>query len=114
MRAPREQDLVKQVLQYLRLRGALAWRCNNGAVAGTHNGRRRFVRFTDTLGVSDIVAALPPHGRLLALECKRPGRTPTPAQQAFLTAVAAAGGLALVITDVADLVAILDREGVTS
>lgn len=114
MRAPLERDTVAACLRLLRLRGVVAVRVNNGAVSGTHNGRRRFVRFTDTPGVSDIVAALPPRGRLLALECKRPGRTPTPAQQVFLAAVAAAGGLALVITDIADLVAALDREGVTS
>jgi hypothetical protein len=54
-------------------------------------------------GASDILAVLPPAGRLLAIECKQPGKRPTADQRAFLDAVAAAGGVALVVEDLGQL-----------
>jgi hypothetical protein len=44
----------------------------------------------------------------LAVECKQPGNKPTAQQAAFLAADEAAGGLAVVIRDVAELVQLLD------
>jgi hypothetical protein len=85
----------------------LAWRQNQGALTGTRGGKRLFVRFAAMPGISDILGVLP-GGRFLAVECKRPGNRPTPEQAAFLAAVEAAGGLALVVRDVAELQAALD------
>jgi hypothetical protein len=96
------------VLQLLALRRIPAWRANTGAmrIAGA-GGRQRFVRF-NVKGCADVLGLLPPSGRLLAVECKMPGRKTTADQRAFLDNVAAAGGLALVVTDLRDLVAALD------
>jgi hypothetical protein len=110
VKAPRETDLVKACLEYLRLRGVMCWRQNSGAVTGKHRGKRRFVRFNTARGCSDVLGILP-GGRFLAVEAKLPGRKVTADQQGFLDAVRAAGGLALVVTDVAELVAALDALG---
>jgi hypothetical protein len=97
--------VLKACLDLLRLRGVLAWRNNSGAL---RDATGRPVRF-GAVGSPDILA-VGPHGRLWAIECKAPGRKPTAAQRAFLGAVEAAGGLAVVVSDVRELVEVLDRE----
>ena len=120
---PTEQSIVNACLDLLRHRGAFAWRVNQGAV----KTEGRFIRFNRVEGVSDIVGMLPAGvtydgeltilaaGRFLAVEAKRPGlgkrSKPEPHQQAFLDRVAACGGLALCVTGVAELDAILTAEG---
>jgi hypothetical protein len=118
VRAPRESDLVAQCLALLQLRRIPSWRVNSGAAVfpATGTGRRRFVRFASAKGLSDIIGLLPAAagaaaGRFLAIETKLPGRKLTADQAAFLERVRAAGGLALVVTDVAELQAALDGEG---
>ncbi len=108
MRAPRETDLVRACLQYLALLRIPAWRINSGAmrVRGA-SGRERFIRFNGAKGCADVLGLLPPSGRFLAIECKMPGRSTTADQAAFLDAVRTAGGLALVVHDVAELAAAL-------
>lgn len=106
VRRPREIDRVSQCLRLLRLRGVCAWRQNTGGAYYGTGPKRRFVRFA-AKGCSDILGCLPPSGRLLAVEAKQPGRQPAADQQAFLAAIAAAGGLAWVIRDVAELEALL-------
>jgi hypothetical protein len=111
MKAPTESSLVKACLAYLQLAKVPAWRNNSGAAAFAGPAGRRFVRFS-VEGCSDILGVLPPSGRLLAVECKRPGGKLTAAQAAFLSAVGAAGGLAFVVRSVDDLAAALRLEGV--
>lgn len=106
MKASRETDLVRACLELLQLRGVYAWRNNSGgAVMG-----KRFVRFGKK-GSADILGVLG-GGRILAVECKMPGRKPSPDQRAFLDAIAAAGGLALVVRNVGQLDDALRAEGV--
>jgi hypothetical protein len=71
--------------------------------------KARLVRY-GTPGAADVLGVLPPAGRLLALECKRPGGKLTAAQAAFLGHVRAAGGLAVVVRDVRDLQRALEAE----
>lgn len=106
----READVLHACLDLLRLRGVVAWRQNQGAMkqAG-RNGRERFIRFAGIRGISDIIGVLP-DGRFLAIECKRPGQRPTPDQLAFLEAVNRAGGLGIVVYDVAELDAAIRQE----
>jgi hypothetical protein len=54
-------------------------------------GGRGFRRFSGASGISgipvgfpDLIGAIPPHGRMLCIEVKRPGQKPTDAQHAFL------------------------------
>lgn len=112
MKPPLESEILKQCLQYLRLRGIVCWRVNSGAVAGEHKGKRRFVRFNTMPGCSDILGLLPPSGRLLAIECKRPGGKATPDQLQFLDLINRSGGLAFIATSVGDISAALAAEGV--
>jgi len=54
-------------------------------------------------GIADILGVLPPDGKFLAIEVKRPGRKPTERQRQFLEQVEAAGGIALVAYSVEDV-----------
>lgn len=111
VKAPTEQDLVRQCLDYLALRGAFCWRQNQGGMKTRRaTGRPGFVRFASAAGIADIVGVLP-GGRMLACECKRPGKHPEPHQAAFLARVAAAGGLALCVHSWAELEAGLRAAG---
>ena len=107
---PTEQSIVNACLDLLKLRGAFAYRVNQGAL----KDGKRFVRFNRVEGISDIVGVLR-GGRYASIEVKRPGlgkrSRPEPHQQAFLDRVAACGGLAACVTSVAELDAILTREG---
>lgn len=94
MREQKEADILRECLFWLKLHGAFCWRQNQGAISGEHNGKRRFLRFTSMEGVSDILGVLKPSGRLLAVECKRPGKHPTVEQAAFLEMIRQFGGVA--------------------
>lgn len=100
MHKPLEKDIQRVLLTYLR--SVLGWpvvRINSG---GMRRGKS-FYRFNDTAGVSDIVGLIPPSGRFLAIEVKRPGGRPTEQQRQWLDAVRAAGGVGLVVTGLDDL-----------
>jgi hypothetical protein len=104
---PKEQVLVKSVLQWLRFRGWFAWRQNQGvAMLPGRGGRLQPVRFAGVPGISDVIGVAP-DGRFVAIECKRRPRKPTPDQLDFLAKIAASGGIAGVVYDLADLDRIL-------
>jgi len=88
-----EADVAAGVLDYLRLRGIWYFRVR-GAL-----GQRR--------GLPDIVAIV--GGRFIGIEVKRPGGRLGPHQRRELLAIVAAGGLALVAEDVAQVITALER-----
>ena len=94
---PRESEIQASILRLLRVLGIPAWRANTGAFLGEYQGRRRFVRFGPK-GQADILGILPPDGRLLAIEVKRPGHHASHDQVAFLELVTHHGGLGMVVT----------------
>lgn len=100
-----EAVVLRACLDLLLLRRWFFWR-NNSGLLRNHTGQP--VRF-GYAGSSDIIGIVPRSGRLLAVECKRPGGKTTEAQTGFLAAVQRAGGVAVVISDVADLARLLDR-----
>ena len=111
MKPPRERDVQRACLEWLTLWGAVAIRTNSGAmkVGG------RYVRFNSEPGCADVLACLP-GGRWLSLEVKRPGRDRTaPARRALQLAhrerVERAGGLALVVRSLDELLAALAAAG---
>ena len=108
MRAERESDIQRAVLEYLGLLRWSVWRFNSGGARLGPDGR--FVRFSTARGCSDLIA-IAPGGRFVAIEVKRPGNSPTALQAAWLAEVRAAGGLALVATSAADLARQLREEG---
>ncbi|VTS06503.1 hypothetical protein [Tuwongella immobilis] len=74
-----EQDLVNQLIAYLRLKRCFVWRQNQG---GMRDRTNRFVRFCSQSGISDIIGMLP-DGRFLAIQraepvawCQRAGFDP--------------------------------------
>jgi len=102
MKKPLERDIQKQILEWLNLWGAFAVRTNSGAFVGEHKGKKRFVRFTNRKGCSDILAVLL-DGRFMACEVKRPGEKPTDDQRQFLRDVEHRGGLGLWVTSLDQL-----------
>ena len=109
MKKPREQATVTAILQFLKLHRIPAWRMSVGA---TKIGGR-FVRF-GAVGMSDIIgvrsmlsineiAMVQVRGVFLAIEVKSATGRVSPAQQAFLDTVNAAGGLGFVARSVADV-----------
>lgn len=119
IRKPKEQDIQRVILDYLKLAGAMAIRVNSGKLyAGKRkSGRKRYVDFNSEPGCADILACLPHPsvrdlaGVFAAIEVKRPGQVPEPHQQSFLDAIAKKGGLALVVTSVNDLAEQLRARG---
>lgn len=112
IKAPLEKDVQKVCVAWLRAFGATAVRVNSG---GMKVGKR-FVRFNDQPGCSDILACLPQGGRFLACEVKRPGRDRTSAkrkaeQASFRQSIAKSGGIACVVRSLAELIADLKEEG---
>lgn len=127
VKKPTEQSIVNACLDLLAYRGAFAWRVNQGAMKTAAGG---FVRFNRVKGISDIVGVLPSRtgtlkasgapyyvagGKMICVEVKRPGlgnrSKPEPHQQLFLDIVRDKGGLAVCVTSVAELDALLTLEG---
>lgn len=100
---PLEADVQRAVLKLLKMHPSVAWaeRFNSRVVdvadarskTGTRPMRMAFK------GCSDVLGQLKT-GRLLAVECKRPGGTLTDEQRTFLTTVNANGGLGLCVDSV--------------
>jgi hypothetical protein len=80
------------------LPGVQAWRNNTGTLRD-ENGRP--VQFGLCVGSSDVIGVvrIAGFGCFFAIECKRPGETPTPDQLAFLELVRRMGGAANWVTD---------------
>lgn len=94
-----ETNLVRACLQLLSVHRIWARRQNSGAV---RTQRGQLLRFGVT-GAADITGILP-NGIRLEIECKMPGRHPTPEQGAFLQAIRANNGVALVVHSVQELI----------
>jgi VRR-NUC domain len=91
-----ESQLVTACLKWLKLHRVVHFRVNNIAIAGRS--------FRGTKGVADIIAICPGgQGRLLAIECKTKDGKLRPEQQNWLCDVTQAGGMAIVVRDIADL-----------
>jgi len=93
-----ESVLVSACLQYLRVKGVFAWRNNTGAA----QVGRRYIRFGSP-GSPDIIGVLPGTGRLLGVECKRPGSYARKNQQEFMRRINESGGVAGVVRDLDEL-----------
>lgn len=92
-------SLVNAVLQYLSLRGILAWRNNTGS-ARMPSGR--WVAF-GVKGMPDVLGCLAPHGRTLAIECKTGTGRLSKDQKAVIDNLNAAGALAFVVRSIDDV-----------
>lgn len=92
----READIVRVIRDYLAVLGV--WEIK----VQSQGFQRR--------GVPDILACVPPDGRLLAIEVKGPRGKVSPEQQAELEAIGEAGGLQLVARSLEDVEMVLSEE----
>ena len=94
----KEQDIQKDILDFLRSIGYLAIKQNNIGI---------YAR----AGVPDIIACSN-EGKFIGIEVKRPGQKPKPIQDAFLDAINKIGGVAFCATSVDDVKVNLIERGV--
>ena len=102
-----ESQILSGCLRYLNRAGIFHWRNNVGAVRVSMN---RWVSF-GLKGSSDILAVLPPAGRILCIECKSKTGRLSPEQEQFIGDITRLGGLAVVVRDWRELDTVLRREG---
>jgi len=94
----RENEIQRQILDYLKLRGIPAWRNQSGFVRiGSH------YMHVGTTGSPDIVGVLPASGRFLAVEVKAEGEKLTDVQSRFLLQLKLAGALVIVAMSIEDI-----------
>lgn len=100
---PLESVVLKQCLEYLKLKGICAWRQNSGSFAGEHKGKKRFVKFSGADGITDLVGVLP-NGKFIGIEIKRPGGKPKPHQEEFMRMIIRNNGVAFWVDSVDQLI----------
>jgi hypothetical protein len=97
--AEKEAPILAGVLDLLELLGIPAFRSNaGGGYRIGKGGRPQLIRGLPK-GFPDVFGWLPNNGRILAVECKRPGEEPTPEQWAYLHAINRDGGFAFWTSD---------------
>ena len=79
-------------LRYLDRQGIFHWRNSTGV---TRIAPNRWISFGKK-GSSDILAILPPNGRLLCIECKAQNGRLSSDQKEFLATISHLGGLSIV------------------
>jgi hypothetical protein len=100
----KETHLVKQIIDFLNLRGHLVQRTNSGAIRTENMGRSRLIRLAQA-GTADITGCTK-DGKFIAVECKIKPNKPTVLQEQYLNEIRKRGGIALVayaLEDVAHL-----------
>ncbi len=99
-----EGDIMRLIMMELSKAGCIVWRNNVGALK---DATGRLIRYGLCEGSSDLIG-IAPDGRMIAMEVKRPGKKPTPAQCMFIDAVRRKGGIAGVATSAAEALHILN------
>ncbi len=101
----KETYLVRQITDYLNLRGYFVQRTNSGSVRfKDSSGRSNFIKLAHA-GTADITGCSP-SGKFIAIECKIGKNKPTDLQEAYLEEIRRRGGITLVaysLDDVIDL-----------
>ena len=88
-----ESDVEKAIIQAFWFKFRIHLFKTDAGAAGMRKGREGGYTGMPA-GFSDLLGAIPPHGRAIFLEVKRPGRKPTAEQRAFLEARRAEGAVA--------------------
>lgn len=91
-----ENALQRACLEYLKLRGIMAWRNNTGA----YKRGKGWISY-GTTGSGDIFAIV--QGRFLSIECKIGRGKPTADQKLWAAQIVDAGCVALVVRTLDDL-----------
>jgi len=91
-----EQQIQKQILDYLRMIGCIAVKFNNS----------NFGRKTHQIGVSDIVGCTK-EGRFIAIEVKKQGGKPTVEQIEFIVDVVKHGGIGMIAYSLDEVIKVI-------
>lgn len=94
-----EAMVLKDIQQYLSLKGIFHWRNNSGSFKPETGG---YVRF-GFKGSSDLLGVYP-GGRMFCIEAKKPGGALSDFQIEFLKSVRSKGGVILVAESVQDVI----------
>lgn len=99
-----EAQIQNAILDYLMLRGVLAWRTNSGDLLITNNnGSSRRIKLAPK-GTADIIGIMPDgSGRLLAIETKDRKGKQTPEQIEFMNRVRESGGVYILARSTEDV-----------
>lgn len=90
-----EGKVVKKIRDHLKKRGARSFKI--------HGGDNPY----QEVGIPDLLVCF--RGRFIGLEVKLPGEKPSPVQRVVLRSIEEAGGIAAVVTSVAEVEVILKR-----
>ena len=100
---------MKAVIQYINARGGLAWRNQSGRTLIRSGDKTRAIQM-GRKGLPDVVGVWPcpdfypsKVGVLIAVECKRPGNTLTPAQELMLAELRKRGAIVVVAYSITDV-----------
>jgi len=94
-----ERDVLDQVRTAVVAAGCICMRNNVGA----QKVGKRFIRYGLGKGSADLICIVPPYGRFLGLEIKRPkGSVVTPEQATWAEAVRRYGGVTGVVKNVSE------------
>jgi hypothetical protein len=80
-----------------------------GVLVWVHNVDNRTMHTGLGLGTSDLICIVPPHGRFLGIEVKRPGAHPNDNQKRWLAVVRQFGGITGVARNVTEALALVDE-----
>ena len=102
-----ESDVVTEIRLALSKAGILVWR-NHVALSKQESGHT--ARSGLAVGSADLIGLVPPSGRFLAIECKRPkGGRLSERQRDWLEVVRRCGGIAGIARSVEEAFALIDQ-----
>ncbi len=103
LKPPLESEVKARVRAALVAEGCLCW---------VHNVDNRMMSTGLGLGTADLIVIVPPRGRFLGIELKRPGYSPSDVssnQRSWLAAVRRFGGVSGIATCVAEALALVNE-----
>lgn len=100
----RESDVLRTILDYLKVHRVFHFRCNTGSAQYVRNGKTQFVRF-GSVGAADIIAVY--RGCCIGIEAKSSYGSQSESQVAFGTELRKAGGIYVVARSLEDVDAVL-------
>lgn len=102
-----EKDIQMTICKYLEIKGIFFWRQNNTPIYS--EGRFRAMPKYSKKGIPDIIAILPPFGRFIGIEVKRPNGVISSHQEAFRRQLEAVGGEYIIATNLKDVIDFLKQ-----
>lgn len=82
---------------------------SEGVLCWVHNVDNRLMHTGLGLGTADIIGLVPPYGRFLGIEVKRPGRKASPDQIKWLAVVRQFGGVSGVATSIEEAMVLVEE-----